>query len=226
MSVRRKKELLDAPNYTIAEVAEYIGVPTSTVHAWTNPRLGGRAIIAAAASTGLARLSFANLLEAHILSALRRHRLSMQRIRSGIEFLETKLTAKDAFLVAHPLLGREFKTDGRALLVEHLGSTIDTKDGQHISATLVRYIERIDFEGRLPSRLFPFTRSGTCLDQPRSVVIDPSVAFGRPVLNGTGIPVDEIAGRHKAGDSIHDIASDFDRTPEEIEEALRFNEAA
>ena len=62
-----------------------------------------------------------------------------------------------------------------------------------------------------------------------AVVIDPYVSFGRPVLVGTGIPTAVIAARYKAGESVDDLADDYGRSREEIEEAIRcerFREAA
>ncbi len=53
-------------------------------------------------------------------------------------------------------------------------------------------------------------------------MIDPEVQFGRPVLAGTGIPTLVIANRYKAGESITDLARDYDRPEAEIEEAIRY----
>ncbi len=72
----------------------------------------------------------------------------------------------------------------------------------------------------LPIRLYPFTRPGD-LDQPRAVVIDPRVSFGRPVLAGTGIATAVIAERYKAGESTAELAQDYGREQAEIEEAIR-----
>jgi uncharacterized protein (DUF433 family) len=52
-------------------------------------------------------------------------------------------------------------------------------------------------------------------------VIDPRIAFGRPVLVGTGIPTAVVAERYKAGESVDDLAGDYGRDRLEIEEALR-----
>lgn len=80
---------------------------------------------------------------------------------------------------------------------------------------------RIDYDDdALALRLYPFTRQGA-LDSPKSVVIDPSISFGRPVLVGTGIPINEIAARFVAGDTPSDLAYDFGVTEEQILEAVR-----
>jgi uncharacterized protein (DUF433 family) len=52
-------------------------------------------------------------------------------------------------------------------------------------------------------------------------VIDPEVAFGRPVLASTGIPTAIIADRLKAGESVNELASDYGRSQEEIIDAIR-----
>ena len=51
-------------------------------------------------------------------------------------------------------------------------------------------------------------------------MVDPESQFARPVLAGTGIPTLVIADRYKAGESIADLARDYDRPPEQIEEAI------
>jgi uncharacterized protein (DUF433 family) len=53
------------------------------------------------------------------------------------------------------------------------------------------------------------------------VSIDPLVAFGRPVIIGSRITTADIADRFKAGESSADLARDYDRPQEEIEEAIR-----
>ena len=53
------------------------------------------------------------------------------------------------------------------------------------------------------------------------VVIDPALAAGRPVIAGTGLATQVIAERWKAGELVSQLAYDYGRTDEEIEEALR-----
>jgi uncharacterized protein (DUF433 family) len=53
------------------------------------------------------------------------------------------------------------------------------------------------------------------------VVIDPELSFGRPVIAGTGLATEVIADRYKAGESIQELAEDYGRPAEEVEEAIR-----
>ena len=61
-------------------------------------------------------LSFINLIEAHVLAAIRRkHRIDMPRVRRTIGFL------KKAFGSKHPLADHKFETNGVDLFVETFG---------------------------------------------------------------------------------------------------------
>lgn len=83
------------------------------------------------------------------------------------------------------------------------------------------YLRRVEHDAAgLVARLYPFTRKRS-LDEPKTAMIDPRIAFGRPVLVGTGIPTSVVAERYKAGESIDDLARDYGRERLEIEEALR-----
>ena len=59
------------------------------------------------------------------------------------------------------------------------------------------------------------------LREPKVVVIDPRISYGRPVLAGTGIPTAVVAERYKAGESIDELAEDYGRSRKEIEETIR-----
>lgn len=72
----------------------------------------------------------------------------------------------------------------------------------------------------IPIKLYPFTRS-SIQSAPAMVVIDPSLSAGRPVIAGTGLATEVIAECYKAGESIEELARDYERKSEEIEEAVR-----
>ena len=74
----------------------------------------------------------------------------------------------------------------------------------------------------LPIKLYPFTRPSENTQQPRLVQIDPQVSFGRPVLTGTGIRTEIVFERFLAGEKPADLADDYGRPEEEIDEALRY----
>ena len=121
----------------------------------------------------------------------------------------------------HPLAKEQFKTNGVDLFVERLGKLINaSQEGQlGMRAVLVGSLDRIEYDRRGRAvRLFPLLRRE---DGPKSIVIDPRRAFGRPVLVGTSVPAADIRARFDAGDGVGELALDFDVSPELIEDALR-----
>ena len=58
-------------------------------------------------------------------------------------------------------------------------------------------------------------------NDPALVLIDPALAGGRPVIAGTGLATRIIAERYKLGESIGDLADDYERPGTKIEEAIR-----
>jgi len=58
--------------------------------------------------------------------------------------------------------------------------------------------------------------------EPKSVSINPTVSFGKPVLAGTGISPSVIAGRFGARDSVEDLAREYGVTSVVLEDAIRW----
>lgn len=67
---------------------------------------------------------------------------------------------------------------------------------------------------------YPFTGKRSP-DEPKAVVIDPRISFGRPILAGSGIPTAIVAERYKAGESIDQLAENDAHKRLDIEEAVR-----
>jgi uncharacterized protein (DUF433 family) len=166
-------------------------------------------------------LSFTNLVEAHVLSAIRRkHHVAMGRVRKALDYLSREFNS------SNPLAEHDFETDGLDLFIEKYGSLVNASKGGQLAMKeiLQVYLKRIERDEQgLASQLFPFTRlsSDGRQNDPKIVAINPMIAFGRPVISGTGIPTVIIAERYKTGESIADIAEDYRRQVVEIEEAIR-----
>jgi uncharacterized protein (DUF433 family) len=225
----------ELPAYNLAEAAHYLKIPLPTVRAWVTGReyhtnhgkkLATPLIIRPEKKSPL--LSFVNLVELHVLDALRfKHKVPLRKVRRAIDYLKSHHQTR------HPLVDQWFQTDGVDLFVEHYGELVNvSQHGQlamkEILAAFLHRIER-DPQG-VPIRLYPFLfkRQSEVLEiekEPRRVVINPLVSFGRPVLVGTGIPTEVIADRFQAGDSIVDLAFDYDRETQEIEDVIRYEQA-
>lgn len=219
------KDPREIPAYTVGEAAHYLGVPASTVRSWfagtSYSHLGTRrrfqAVIKPADPKSLG-LSFTNLVEAYVLTAIRRkYRIGLPTIRKGLTYLTNKLGSP------RPLLTEQFATKGRELYVE-LGQVINlSRNGQvEMAEMILAYLERVDRDAKgLPIKLYPFMRSQPPREQPRNVVIDPRVAFGRPVLVGTGIPTAVLAEQFKAGDQAKDLAKEYGADEQAVWDAIR-----
>jgi uncharacterized protein (DUF433 family) len=219
-----------APTYSIPEAAGYLHMPEQTLRSW----LMGRVYTVAGEpkrSRPLIQmdhpesdyLSFMNLVEAHVLAGMRRrHGVKLPKVRKALDYVQRQ------FRVRRPLIEEAFQTDGLDLFVERYGELINaSRQGQHAIKEIVSvYLQRItrDSQG-LPIKLYPFTRDSNAetapATDPRFVVMTPTVSFGRPVIDGTGIPVSSIYERYLAGDSVAELAQDFRLDVTEIEEAIR-----
>jgi uncharacterized protein (DUF433 family) len=216
--------------YTAAEAARYLRIPERTLYDWSfgysypvkNGRRHAPALIKGAGPDHHL-LSFTNLAELHVLDALRRgHHLRMKRIRQAIVYVGRR------FETDHPLIHQEMWTDGLSVFIDHYGELVNaTQEGQlAMRQVLQAHLQRIERDVTGIVRLFPLTRkrradAAGVADEPRIIAIDPQVAFGRPVIKGSRIPTVEVAERFKAGESLQDLATDFRRPIEEIEEAVR-----
>ena len=164
-------------------------------------------------------LSFVNLLELHVLAAIRRHHgVDMARVRTAVRHLERRFDS------THPLIDQDMLTDGTDLFAEQLGALVNlSREGQlAMRETLDAHLRRIEHDAKgLAIRLYPFTRSGGAA-APRFVVIDPRMAFGRPVIAGSRIPTADVFERFKAGDSLETLVAEYGRQTEEIQEAIRY----
>ena len=217
----------DVPTYRVSEAARYLSLPVSTLRAWTFGQKSGtrsfhRVIEPADRRAGL--LSFRNLVEAHVLSSLRvHHRIPLPRIRHDVAVL-AQLTGKKRPLSDLPLM-----TDGADLFIRAFGRGILNvrREQFAIEEVVSAYLQRIESDNLGAISLYPFTRKRDAIEakalmaDPRIVVIDPRISFGRPVLAKSNIRTAVIAQRYLAGESVVSLAADYGRSALEIEEAIR-----
>jgi uncharacterized protein (DUF433 family) len=214
---QRSIDYREMPAYGVPEAARYLGLPKSTVRYWSAGRGSYGALVTTATTDPLA-LSFLNLVELHLLAAIRRkHTVSMPSVRRAIDYL------KKSYRSNHPLLVKELETDGLDLFIRSYGELINVSQAgqveiRHFVEAALKRIERDS--NNIPIKLYPFTRPQID-NAPALIVIDPTLSGGRPVIAGTGLATEIIAERYKAGESIEELCRDYDRDYSEIEEAIR-----
>lgn len=222
-----QRDRRDLPSYGLQEAARCLALPASTVRVWSVGlpyRSGGqekfmRPLITPAQPTPLT-LSFWNLVEVYVLATIRRkHEVSMPKVRTALGYVKHELG------VSRPLIGQDFFTDGAHLFVERYGKLINaSKHGQAAMESVLREsLERIERDEKgLALRLYPWLHEPG--SEPRVVEIDPFRAAGRLVIAKTGIPTEALAERWRAGETIEELAADYDLPKDQIEAALRWEQ--
>ena len=221
-----KTDVRFAPAYGVSEAARYLNIPPSTLRSWisgvryhSDRRNFEPVIIVPPAE--IVQLSFVNLVEAHVLVALRRvHKVRLQDIRVALDTLEKQFPEQP-----HPLAFETFATDGKDLFLKHIGQLINlSRRGQlEMEEVIDMYLHRIEYDTGGPVILYPFTRSSFQEDgQPKAVLMNPYISFGRPVLAGRGVPTELVFERFNAGELIDTLAKDYGRERWEIEETIRY----
>jgi uncharacterized protein (DUF433 family) len=213
------------PIYSIQDTARYLRIPASTIRSWTighhYPVKSGSKLFPPLIEISRSKpylLSFTNLVEIHVLRAIRQHhQIQLSKVRTALDFIDEKLK------VAHPLATQKFSTDGIDLFIEYYGALIQASQTERhqLELAINTHIKRIEADDQgLAIKLYPFTRSRE-ENNPRIVVVDPRIAFGRLTIDGTGITTSILKERYLAGDSIDELAGDYECNKLWIEEAIR-----
>lgn len=146
----------------------------------------------------------------------------IRAVRAALDYAEKELG------IEHVLLSDGLLTGAGQVFLEHYGELISlSRSGQlAIRRVLEAYLRRVDRDRRkIPLRLYPFIAGGSEAG-PRSVVIDPSVSFGRPIVAGSGILTAVLVGRIDAGETIEHLARDYGISADKISDAILFEKAA
>ncbi|MCP3958708.1 MAG: DUF433 domain-containing protein [bacterium] len=218
----------DLPVYTVADAARYLHMSPSTLRSWVlgrrYPAGGGERFfepLIQLSEPGTPLLSFLNLVEAHVLLAIRtRHRVPMREVRAALDYAQEKEN------IDRLLIREELRAAPGELFLTRYGELLSlTRAGQlAIKTVLFSYLERLerDVTG-LPDLLYPFI-PGYSGD--RTLLISPRISFGRPVIARRGISAAALVDRFDAGEQLDEIARDYDLEVEEVEKALTYEQAA
>ena len=210
-------DVRDAPAYGISEAARFIRIPRATLAYWTR---GRRPLIEPPRPGGL--LSFNNLVEAHVLRALRSvHGARIGNVRSALSYAEEQLG------ISRLLLHDELLTSGGELFLKQLDQLINlSRSGQLALRRLLKdCLNRVERDDqRLPFRLYPVLPRQSA--NARAISINPRISFGRPVLAGSGVSTRALVDRIDAGEEIAAIAHDYDLDESQLHDAVLYETAA
>ncbi len=212
-------KLYEEPAYGVSEAAVYLKVPYNTLRYWLGS--GKLPPIIQPAGSNPVRLSFMNLLESHALAAMRNlYNLKLPKVRSALRKVSEQVPQP------HPLVTQVFLTDRKDLFIERMERLVNVSaKSPQLNLDFYRmYLERVETDPKGLFRFFPFVVEPRP-SEPKTIEINPMIGFGKPVIAGTGISTAIIASRFNARESIAALAEEYGRTPQEIEEAIRWERA-
>lgn len=225
-----KPDVRSQPAYPITEAARYLKLPSATLRTWVLGRpyptqVGSAQFrpVIRAASAAPVLLSFWNLIEAHVLRALRtEHGVSLRAFRQAVAFAERELG------IDRLLLRQDLRSNAGRLFLDRYGELINLSASGQLAMrqVLEAHLMRVRWDKEdLPIRLHPFVASTTASNE-MPIAIDAAIAFGRPVILRRGISTAAIVARIDAGEDPAEIARDYDLEPGEVEEAVVYERAA
>ncbi|TCC53202.1 DUF433 domain-containing protein [Kribbella capetownensis] len=202
----------DLPLYTRAEVALQLGLPATTLGDW----LRSGALEARSGGRGEPTITFAGLVETHMLRQLRYAGLSLQAIGEAAVALRSRAGRH------YPLAWSGLAHDGRDLLIEIAA------EGREQGWERLR-----DSQGGLPGVLRRGSAAigwsddgyaGTLrlvIYHDVDVVVDPARAGGQPLVEGSEVRVEDVIDRVRTGATYREIAAKFNLEDFEVEALVR-----
>jgi len=215
-------ERLELPLYGLSEAALYLRIPMTTLEYWAFGRGRVSPLITVARKHPRA-FSFMNLLECHMLASMRTlYDLRLPKIRRALAHLNKTSRFK------HPLIEEPLYTNRIDVLIKEIDKFINLSRGGQLAIPEIVgvHLERVEYDKTLGAfKFYPFVRERSAAE-PKFIVIDPGLGFGKPVIAGTGISTAVIAARFNARESMPDLAKEYGLEEKQIEEAIRWETRA
>jgi uncharacterized protein (DUF433 family) len=222
-------DLLGTGIYPIHQAARLIGEQPRALHRWlrgySRKNKGEQVRSAALWETqlkdqGLAGdvIGFRDLLEVRLVSAFVRHGVDLRVIRATLE-----AAARD-FGQEYPLSSKQFLTDGKRIFLQAIEETtgeaqlVDVLRRQFVFSDIIKpsLYEGIEYGEEGAVRWYPLANRKT-------IVLDPAVQFGAPIVTEAGIPTDTIYASFLAEERNETmVARIFSIAPQSVIEAVEY----
>ena len=218
------------PRYSAKEAGRFLGMPAATLRRWFCEGGAGGPLFpdrARAPGEELA-LSFMELVEARIARRYRELGVSAARLREVRPFLLEHIDSE------YPLASQNFQfngayklhdlsltqpeacnTDAMAVFERHEGGR--SGSWRHLSGIIDAFCQ-ISYDPVAPRslayRFYPFGR-----DVP--IVIYPPCGSGRLTVEGHNLLAEILAGQHRRGETIDDLAEDFELSEDTVRQVVQ-----
>jgi len=160
-------------------------------------------------------VSFYDLVDVYVAGQLRDHGVSLQTLR------KVYARMRDDLNTDHPFCRRELLSDGRIVFMR----AVDAAGKEQLTEVLTR-------QGVFPKIILPFLKT-IDYDSVRLlaarwhiadlVVVDPTICFGTPIVEATGIPTHILAAAYQAnGQKADFVAQWYNVNPKDVVAAVKF----
>lgn len=212
--------LLDRAIYSYADVDRLVGLHAGTARRWLEGYERQRHFydpVLRPEPTGSEVVTWGEMVEARLLAEFRDRRVPVQRMRPAIVRLREQF-GRYPLAHARPFL----EVEGRELVqivqqevgLERGLQLVVVRDGQYVlTEAAERFSSAVEYTNDVAGLLRPDFRTP-------DVVMDPQRAFGQPAVRS--VRTDSLAEDYRAGTSREDLADLYDLTPEQVDEAIRF----
>ena len=212
--------------YTPDDAACYLGINPRTLGTWlwgrNYPTTTGEKFFAPViepADQTNKLLSFFNLAELHVLAATRyEHKVSFKAVRAAMDTVQARYPS------AHPLISRDFLTNGKDLFVQSVKENENLSEPMQLNFKVIMdtFLEHVVADpNELIKKIFPLIAG-----QPddRIISITYGISSSQPVIDGIGVPVWLLHERFNAGETVTALADDFDVPLHKVQRAIDYFE--
>ena len=204
------------PLLTPKDVARYLRIPESTMYYWLGEEADGAPLVhrVVPERRGWPSVPFVAVVEAYVLRSLRDLGLTKRKIR------DAAAEVRRSFRTPYALATRKITTDGVDIFVHYADGDLARVGDQQlpIRDVIDGYLHYISwdaadgFASSLRLRQYPDIAP---------VIIDPRFGWGAPVVESTKVPVDAVVDLWTAGETLEDVAYEYDLTREQVEAICR-----
>ena len=207
--------------YGFPEAARLTDLKSVTVRAWFKESARDRSRRPVFKSDyrpidGARVISFLDLVELYVVGRLRDHGLSLQKIRRVHAKMADRLDTK------HPFGKRRIFTDGADLFIGNADGDreelIDILHDQKVfPEILLPFLKRIEYDDA--------TSLAKCWRIADMVVLDPSICYGKPIVQQIGISTKILANAYRANDrNVDFVAYWYNIKPKHVMAAVEFED--
>jgi uncharacterized protein (DUF433 family) len=191
--------------YSLSEAARLTGLKYNRVREWFRGRLPGerRQPVFPGDYEPAGKdyaISFHDLIDLYVAGQLREHGVSLQTLRRVYDRLKTDLGTP------HPFCRKELLTDGKTVFMRVLDDQseeemVEVLTRQRIfTLVLLPFLKTIDYDALSLARRWHIAHL---------VVLDPTICFGKPVVEHKGVPTSILAAAYHANNQNADLVSDW-----------------